>query len=127
MYTQPLALIISNGVKQNGSDAFAIIDPDAGGAATFSVPLRTKGTTDGATHWAANTPLQEEAYLALRDMTTTQFKDYVNQLGGQRGRGSVSGTAFKNSLLMGEPGGDFWAFVDASNLERVPEEMLAKQ
>jgi len=118
MYTQPLALIISNGVKQNGSDAFAIIDPDAGGAATFSVALRTKGTTGGATHWGANTPLREEAYLALRDMTNNQFKDYVNTL--KPGK-SISGAAFKNSMLMGEPGGDFWAFVDANNLERVPD------
>ena len=35
--------------------------------------------------------------------------------------------SFKNSLLMGEPGGDFWSFVDASNLEPVPAEMQAQQ
>ena len=126
MYTQSIALIIPNGVKQNGSDCFAIIDPDSGGASTFSVALRTKGTTGAATHWGAYTPLLEAAYLALRDMTTNQFKDYVNQLGGQRGRGSVSGASFKNSLLMGEPGADFWAFVDANNLEQVPAEMQAQ-
>lgn len=58
-------------------------------------------------------------------MTTTQFKNYVSQLAGERGRGSVSGASFKSSLLMGEPGGDFWAFVDANNLEPVPAEMQA--
>jgi hypothetical protein len=45
MYTQPVALIIPNGVKQNGADCFEIIDPDSGGAATVSVALRTKGAT----------------------------------------------------------------------------------
>lgn len=123
MYTDNVALIIPNGVKQNGSDCFAIIDPDAGGASTFSVPLRTKGETGGATFWGANTPLLEDAYLALRDMTTNDFKDYVNQLGGERGRGSVAGASFKNSLLMGLPGENFWAFVDANNLELVPAEL----
>lgn len=119
MYTQDVALIIPNGVKNNGSDCFAIIDPDAGGAATFSVPLRTKGTTGGATHWGANTPLLEASYLALRDMSTNQFKAYVNSL--KPGK-SVGGASFKNSLLMGEPGGNFWAFVDANNMEPVPAE-----
>jgi hypothetical protein len=117
MYTQDVALIIPNGVKQNGSDCFEIIDPDAGGRETFSVPLRTKGTTGGATHWGANTPLLQTSYEALRDMSTNQFKDYVNSL--KPGK-SVASAAFKNSLLMGEPGGNFWAFVDANNLEPVP-------
>ena len=124
MYTQPVALIIPNGVKQNGADCFEIIDPDSGGAVTFSVALRTKGTTGGATHWGANTPLLEASYDALLNMTTTQFKNYVNGL--EEGK-SVSGASFKNSLLMGEPGGDFWSFVDASNLEPVPAEMQAQQ
>lgn len=124
MYTQSVTLIIPNGVKQNGSDCFAIIDPDSGGASTFSVELRTKGTTGGATHWGAYTPLLETAYIALRDMTTTQFKNYVNTLKpGQQ----VSGASFKNSLLMSEPGADFWAFVDTNNLEPVPFEMAAAQ
>lgn len=115
-YTQPYNLAIPSGVKQNGADCWAVLDPDSGGANTFSVPLSANGQLP-ATHWACRTILEQETYDALTTMTTTQFKDYVNALAGTRGRGQVSGASFKNSLLMAE--GDFNAFLAANGLQRI--------
>lgn len=117
MYTDTVALIIPNGVLQNGSDCFELIDPDSGGQATFSVPLRLKGETGGATYWGASTQLLQTAYDALTTMTTAEFKNYLNTL--KPGK-TVAGAAFKNSLLIGAPGQRFWSFVAANNMERVP-------
>lgn len=113
----PYNLIIPAGVKQNSSDVFNILDPDSGGAATFSVPLEAGGVGP-ATHWGARTMLEPATVNALQNMTTTEFKTYVDQVAAVRGRSPVGSiTAFKNSLLMNE--GDFWTFASANNLQRV--------
>lgn len=53
-------------------------------------------------------------------MTTTQFKAFVDAKAAERGRMAPSNvTAFKNSLAMGQPRGNFWAFVEAQGLKPV--------
>lgn len=113
----PYNLIIPNGIKQNGSDVFNILDPDSGGSATFSVPLSANGQNP-PTYWGARTYLEEATVNALQNMDTTQFKAYVDQVQVQRGRAAVGSiTAFKNALLMSQ--GDFWAFVTANGLQPI--------
>ena len=115
----PFALIIPAGVLQNSSDVFNILDPDSGGSKSFTVKLSANGA-EPASHYGANTWLEEGTVDALKNMTTTQFKAYVDQLATQRGRAPVGSiTAFKGSLLMGEQGGNFWDFVTANGLKRV--------
>lgn len=122
-YTEPKNLIISAGVLKNGSDVFAILDPDSGGAATFSVALSADGLPP-ATHYGARTMLEEATYNVLKTMTTTQFKAYVDQVQIERGRTAVgSVTSFKNSLLMGEGTQSFWDFAAANGLKAVVEQV----
>src|SRR6478736_4894146 len=109
-YLGPFCLVISNGVKQNGSDCWAVLDPDSGGAATFSVALSPNGALP-VTHWACRTPLEQATYDALTTMSTTQFKDYVNSLAITRGRGQVSGAAFKNNLSISAANANFNTFI----------------
>lgn len=117
----PFALIISAGVLKNGSDVFNILDPDSGGAASFTVALSASGVAP-ATHYGANTFLEEGTITALKG-SNTAFKAYVDQMAAERGRTPVGSiTAFKGSLLMGEQGGNFWDFVAANGLKRVAAE-----
>lgn len=120
-YTERLALVISTGVKQNGSDVFSILDPDSGGAATFAVPLVPIGSPAGTTptYWGASSQLTTETYNALTNMTTTQFKAYVDQVAAsytppRTPPGNM--TAFKNNIQISTMG--FWAFVSSLGLER---------
>lgn len=115
-YVGPYNLIIPNGVKQNGADVFAVLDPDSGGAATFSVALSADGNLP-ATYWACRTLLQAQTYNALTQMDTTTFKNYVNSLAVTEGRGQVSGVSFKNSLQIDS--GDFWTFIASLGLKPV--------
>jgi hypothetical protein len=113
MYTDPKNLIIPDGVLKNGSDVFNILDPDIGGSKTFSVKLIRN--SDGMVFWGARTPLEEATFNALTNMTTTEFKTYVDQLAVARGRTPVGSiTAFKNALLI--DGGDFRSFVEAQGM-----------
>jgi hypothetical protein len=116
-YVGPYNLIVPNGVLQNSSDVFSILDPDSGGAATFSVRLSANGQLP-VTHWGARTMLESDTHNALANMDVTQFKAYVDQVAATRGRAPVGSiTAFKNALLMNQ--GDFWAFVTAQGLQRI--------
>jgi hypothetical protein len=118
-YTQDLNLIISNGVLQNSSDVFNILDPDSGGANSFTVKLSANGL-EPVTHWGCRTILEQATYDALTTMGTTEFKDYVNQMAAIRGRQPVgSVTAFKNNLQI--DAGDFWAFIATLGLQRVQD------
>ena len=118
-YIGPFPMIIPTGVKNNGSDVFNILDPDSGGANTFSVALSADGSLP-ATHWGTNTYLEPATHNALTNMTTQQFKDYVDELAVIRGRQPVgSVTAFKNALEIGEQGGDFWAMVASLGLQQI--------
>lgn len=123
MFVGPFNLILANGVKVNGSDVFNILDPDSGGAATFSVPLSADGS-EPPTYWGARTMLEEATHNALKNMSTTEFKAYVDQLAAQRGRSPVGSiTAFKNSLLMDDTM-SFWQFVASKGLRRIETEAL---
>lgn len=95
----PYAVIIPNGVKQNSSDVFAILDPDSGGAATFNIPFSANGI-DPPTHWGTFTLLEQATYDALK-LSTTQFKAYLDALAQQRGRNQLaSAVAFKNNVVI---------------------------
>lgn len=114
----PYNLIVPNGVLQNSSDVFNILDPDTGGSKTFSVKISANGS-DPVTFWGTRTLLDHTTVDALQNMTTQQFKDYIDQLAVQRGRTPVgSVTAFKNSLLMDNTM-SFSAFVAANGLQRI--------
>lgn len=109
-------LVISNGVYQNSADVFNILDSDAGGSKTFSVKLSSDGGAT-QTHWAAYTELSPETHNALKNMTTQQFKAYVDEQAAIKGRqpaGSV--TAFKNNLQMSEADAAPWAFIASLGL-----------
>jgi hypothetical protein len=128
----PYALIVPNGVIQNSSDVFYILDPDTGGAATFSVKLSATGLAP-VTYWGAYTMLTEDVYNALVNMTTQQFKTYIDQLAVVRGRTPVgSVTAFKSSIIVrdtvpvddGQGGtinvpADFWQIIASLGLQRI--------
>lgn len=134
-FTARIPLVISAGVRQNGSDVFAVIDPDSGGALTFSVPLSADGS-EPATHWAAYTRLPTSS--ATTDYTTwdtfeafteadnaNQFKQYVDRRANEYGRAPVgSVTAFFNAMRnggMGAQGQGFDGFIGSLGLQRVEE------
>lgn len=118
-YVGPFPLVLPTGVKQNGSDVFNILDPDSGGAATFSVALSADGLSP-ATFWGANSLLEQDTYDALTLMTTTQFKAYVDELAVIRGREPVGPiTPFKNSIQIGDEGQDFNEFCMAQGLQQI--------
>lgn len=109
-------LVISNGVFQNSADVFNILDADTGGRNTFSVRLSNDGGPT-LTHWAAYTTLATETYDALKNMNTTQFKAYVDQMAAQKGRtpaGSI--TAFKGSLQMSAANANPWDYIASLGL-----------
>lgn len=111
-------LVISNGVFQNSADVFNTLDSDSGGSKTFSVRLSNDGGTT-LTHWAAYTELSPETYNALKNMTVTQFKAYVDQMATQKGRTPVgSVTAFKGNLQMSAANAAPWAYIASLGLVR---------
>ena len=132
-YTGRIPLVIANGVKQNGSDVFGVIDPDSGGAATFSVALSADGQLP-ATHWGTLTPLQTsgdttdyttwDTYEAFTEAANANsFKEYVDRRAAEYGRTPVgSVTAFFNAMRnggMGAEGQDFDAFIASLGLQRI--------
>jgi hypothetical protein len=120
-YIGPFCLVVSNGVLQNSSDVFTILDPDSGGAATFSVKLSPNGQLP-VTDWGCRTMLEDATHNALANMNVTQFKAYVDQVAAIRGRQPVgSVTAFKNNVRISAANADFWAFVAGLGLQLVQE------
>lgn len=120
-YIGPFAMVISAGVKLNASDVFNILDPDSGGANTFSVPLSANGALP-ATHFGARSVLEEATHNALTNMTTQEFKTYVDALQVERGRTAVGSiTAFKNNIQISEADADFWAYATGLGLQRIAE------
>ena len=120
-YSRPVCLVIPNGVYQNSSDVFGIIDPDSGGAATFSVKLSANGQLP-VTHWATRTQLEVSAYDALKNMNVTQFKAYVDVKAAEYGRQPVGSiTAFKNNVQISDDDADFWQFIAGLGLQRIAD------
>ncbi len=120
-WTGRYAIVVSNGVLKNSSDVFHILDPDVGGAETFSVPLNASGDpADDVTHWGAYSPLPVEVRDALLFMSTQEFKTYIDQRAQELGREPVgSVTAFQNDVQFSEEDGNFWDFIASLGLQRV--------
>ena len=120
----PINMIVTESVKLNSSEIFAILDPDTGGAATFSVALSPNGQAN-ATHWAGRTYLEPRTYNALKNMTVSEFKAFCDMVADERGRPRVNNvTAFKNGVKLDE--GDFWSFVASEGLQAVSYEPQGK-
>jgi hypothetical protein len=118
-YSRPVCLVISNGVYQNSSDVFGIIDPDSGGANTFTVKLSANGQ-EPVSHWACRTQLEVSAYDALKNMNTTEFKAYVDAKALEYGRQPIGSiTAFKNNVQISADDADFWQFIAGLGLQRI--------
>lgn len=117
----PYILVVSSGVLANSSDVFGILDPDSGGASTFTVPLSANGQLP-ASDWACRTHLKAETHNALTSMNTTQFKAYVDQVAAsytppRTTVGSV--TAFKNNVRISALGADPSAYLASLGLQRI--------
>lgn len=113
----PINIIVTAAVLANSSEIFGVLDPDSGGAATFSVALSPNGQAN-ATHYGARTYLEERTYNALKNMSVAEFKTYCDMIAAERGRTPVLNvTAFKNGAVLDE--GDFWSFVAAQNLKPI--------
>lgn len=120
-YVGPIALIVTEAALLNSSEVFNVIDEDGGGAQTFSVALSPNGQAN-ATHWGCSTYLRPDVENALRNMSVTQFKAFVDAKAAERGRTAPNNvTAFKNALQMGQPGEDFWGFVAARGLKAIQD------
>jgi hypothetical protein len=117
-------MILPESVKNNSAEIFYVLDPDAGGAKTFSVALSPSGAAN-ATHWGCSTYLEQRTYDALTTMNTTQFKAYCDQIAAERGRVAPNNvTAFKNGVVIGQVGEWFWDFATAEGLKPVQEQAL---
>ena len=120
-YVGPFCMVVSNGVLQNSSDVFSILDPDSGGAATFSVKLSANGQLP-TTHWGCRTMLEEATHNALVNMNVTQFKAYVDQVAATRGRTPVGSiTAFKNNVQISPANANFDTFIASLGLQWVQD------
>lgn len=116
----PVNMIVQSSVLANSSEIFAVLDPDAGGAATFSVALSPNGQAN-ATAYACRTYLEDRTYNALKNMSVSEFKTYCDEIAAERGRTAPNNvTAFKNGVVLDE--GDFWSFVEAQGLKPVQSE-----
>lgn len=123
-WTDLHCLVVANGVLQNSSDVFYLLDPDVGGANTFTVPLSADGSSP-ATHWAAYTPLQVATRDALLNMTVQEFMDYVNLKAAEFGRDPIgSVTAFKNNVQISAENENPWNYIASLGLQRVVTEEI---
>jgi len=120
-YIGPFPLVVTVAAATNSGEVFNVLDDDSGGVRTFSVQLSPNGQPN-ATHLAAYTYLRPDVEAALRNMTTTQFKAFVDVEAAKKGRVAPNNvTAFKNSLQMGQLGEDFYGFIAAQGLKPVAE------
>jgi hypothetical protein len=118
-YSRPVCLVISEGVFQNSSDVFGIIDPDTGGANTFTVKLE-QISDPTKIFWGCRTQLEVSAYNALKNMGNTEFKAYVDTKAAEYGRQPIGSiTAFKNNVQISDDDADFWQFIAGLGLQRI--------
>ncbi len=118
-YLGPFPLAVPVGVLQNSGEVFNILDDDTGGTSTFRIPLSADGQNP-PTYYGAYSVLRDTVHLALTGMSVVEFKAYVDQLAVDKGRtptGSV--TAFKNSLLIGAAGQNFFEYIASQGLQRI--------
>ena len=113
--------------KDNADEIFAILDPESGGAKTFSVALSFIGDNT-IKAWGANYYEMDEAlYNAIKTATNNQFKAFVDSFAAQHPERPLPSSviAFKQNIVIGNPGEDFYAFI-AANGYKVPVEARLK-
>lgn len=119
-YTDRIPFVIPAINKSDADAVFATMDPDFGGAGSFSVPLNATGAGN-PTHWGSYGPVETGAYAALTG-TNAALKAYLDSRPAKSGitppsLGVVQ--SFKQTALLGAPGQNFWAFLTANGLKRV--------
>lgn len=121
-YTNRIAIIIPANVKPDTDAIFSILDPDVGGANSFTVPLSSDGG-NSITHWAAYTRMIQNSYTALTTFSNNDFKNYVDDLKPDNSVPLGTIQSFKQRVLLGAEGQDFWEFVAAQGLVPYEPEM----
>ena len=120
----PFPLIVTEAAALNSGEVFNVLDDDSGGIRTFSFKLSPNGQAN-ATHFGAYTYLRADVENALRNMTVTQFKAFVDAEAAKKGRVAPNNvTAFKNALKMGFEGQDFYEFIALQGLKPVQEAVM---
>jgi hypothetical protein len=108
-------LLVSAEHKSIAEDVGRIIDPDLGGAFTFSVGLSSDGN-EPATHYACRTYLSEQTHQALTQLDAAQLKVLLDQMATDRGRDPVGDIAgWPYSLVIDD--GDFYQFIQTQGLQ----------
>ena len=111
-YTDRAPIIIPDGAKNNADAVFSILDPDSGGAASFSSPVALLGNPLLRVGWASYSQMEQETFDALTGLSNNAFLSYVNALATERGRLAVGSVLqFKNAAIVGVPGEGFWEFL----------------
>lgn len=121
-YTARVAIIIPANVKPDTDAIFSILDPDVGGADSFTVPLSSDGGKS-ITHWATYTRLIQESYTALTTFSNNAFKNYVDSVKPDNSVPLGRVQSFKQNVRIGAEGQDFWEFVAAQGLVPYEPEM----
>ena len=121
-YIGPFPLVVSESAALNSGEVFNVLDDDSGGIKTFSFQLSPNGQAN-ATHLATYTYLRPDVENALRNMSVTEFKAFVDAEAARKGRVAPNNvTAFKNSLQMGAHGENFYSFIESIGLKPVAVE-----
>lgn len=108
-------LLIAIEHKSVAEDVGRIIDPDLGGAFTFSVRLSSDGQ-EPATHYACRTYLSEQTHQALTQLDASQLKALLDQMAMDRGREQVGDiTGWPYSLIINSD--DFHQFIADQSLQ----------
>lgn len=113
-FTQRVAIIIPATNKADADAVFGLLDPDVGGADSFTVALTANGNT--LSHWAAYTRMEQASYNALTTMNNNQFKNYIDTLKPTQTIPLGTVQSFKQSVILGAEGQDFWEVVAANGL-----------
>ncbi|SDH27193.1 hypothetical protein [Nitrosomonas sp. Nm132] len=110
-------LLVSAEHKSIAEDVGRIIDPDVGGAFTFSVRLSSDGQ-EPATHYACRTYLREQTHQALTQLDAAQLKVLLDQMAADRGRDPVGDIAgWPYSLVIDD--GDFYQLIQTQGLQLI--------
>lgn len=124
IYTQRVAIIIPAKEKPDADAVFGTLDPDVGGANSFTVALTSNGNT--LSDWGAYSRMTQDSYNALTTMDNNQFKNYLDSLPDpvdangdpapelRPTLGQVQ--SFKQNVILGAEGQDFWEVVAANGL-----------
>lgn len=107
-------MVIPDVVKADTDAIFAILDPDVGGADSFTVPLSSNGTS--ITHWGCYTRMIRDSYVALTTFSNNDFKTYVDGLKPDNTVPLGTIQSFKQRVELGGENEDFWQFVASLGL-----------